>query len=194
MGEFLGFCAPAAGGTLIAHAGPAATVATMLFAGMIEGLVLGRFQAEVLHTALSRFAIREWVVATAIGALVAWSIGLIPMVWRERFGDLPIEAQVPAIAAGATIVVCSIGVAQWTVLRRFSDRAMLWILGTAVAWTAGLAAFTLVTTPLWQPGQAPILVAAIGVLGGQVMAATMVAVSGSFLIRVLAPDHLIATG
>lgn len=190
LGEFVGFSAPALGGTLVAHAGAVATIVTMLLAGVIEGSVLGRFQAGVLRTTLSRLRIRDWVLATAGGATVAWSIGVLPMLLGERFGDWPLWVRVPSIALGALIVVFSLGVAQWTVLRRFTDRAVLWIWGTAVAWIAGLTAFALVTTPLWQPGQSTPLIVAIGILGGLVMAAVMAAVSGAFLTRVLAAGHV----
>ncbi len=129
------------------------------------------------------------MAATAAGAIVAWSVGILVMLFSEQLGDWPIWAQVPAVAAGALVMVFSLGLAQWIVLRRYADRAALWIWGTAVAWIAGLIAFTLVTTPLWQPGQSVPLVAAIGALGGLAMAAVMAAVTGAFLMRILAADN-----
>ncbi|WP_157535191.1 hypothetical protein [Nocardia inohanensis] len=191
LGEFLGFCAPAVAGTLVADAGAGITVAAMLLAGMIEGGVLGAFQAGVLRTALPRLRARDWIAATIAGAVLAWSIGLVPMLYGERFGAWPVWVQVPAVAAGALIMVFSIGTAQWMILRRFVDGATLWIWGTAVAWIAGLTAFMLVTMPLWQPGQPAALVAAIGLLGGLVMAAVMAAVTGAFLARTVTPAHLL---
>ncbi|MEU7835050.1 MULTISPECIES: hypothetical protein [unclassified Nonomuraea] len=41
------------------------------------------------------------------------------------------------------------------------------------------------TTPLWQPGQPGWLIAVIGVLGGAVMAATVAALTGAALVRLL---------
>ncbi|MFC9994039.1 hypothetical protein [Nocardia sp. NPDC127526] len=189
LGEFLGFAAPALGGALVADGRPAVVAGTMLFAGAVEGAVLGAFQAGVLRTVLSRLRIRDWVAATAAGGIVAWSVGVLLMLFGEKLGEWPIGAQIPVIAAGALIMVFALGIAQWIVLRRFTDRAVLWIWGTAVAWVAGLISFTLVTSPLWQPGQAVPLVAAIGALGGLVMAAVMAAVTGAFLTRVLAAGH-----
>lgn len=55
----------------------------------------------------------------------------------------------------------------------------------AVAWAAGLVVFAAFTTPLWQPGQPVVLIALIGALGGLVMAATMAAITGSALTRLL---------
>lgn len=190
LGEFLGFCAPALAGALVADSGAAITLATVLVAGAVEGSVLGYFQAVVLRTVLRGLRTRDWMAATAVGAIVAWSIGLIPMLLGDRFGGLPIWAQVPIVAAGALIMVFALGVAQWTILRHFTDRAVRWVWGTAVAWIAGLAAFTAVATPLWHPGQSTPLIVAIGILGGLVMAAVVAAVTGAFLTRVLVVGHL----
>ncbi|WP_159928891.1 MULTISPECIES: hypothetical protein [Nocardia] len=75
--------------------------------------------------------------------------------------------------------------AQWVVLRGYVRGAVRWIAATAAAWLAGLTAFAAFTTPLWQPGQSPALVAVIGVFGGLLMAAAMAAVSGLLLVRLL---------
>ncbi|BEK88068.1 hypothetical protein [Nocardia seriolae] len=191
VGAFLGFLAPAIGGALTAHAGTATLVAVMIVAGAIEGSVLGLFQARVLRTVLSRLRIRDWVIATAAGAVLAWSIGVLPMAFGDGFGDWPVWVRVPVIVVGSVVLVFSLGGAQWVVLRHFTDRAPLWILANAAAWGAGLTAFTLVSTPLWQPGQAPWLVAAIGALAGGVMAAVMAWVTGVFLSRILTGTHLL---
>ncbi|MFD7845288.1 hypothetical protein ACFV4K_20435 [Nocardia sp. NPDC059764] len=191
VGEMLGFLAPALAGSLTAHTSAAVLVMSMLGAGAVEGTVLGYFQAGVLRTRLSRLRSRDWMVATAAAAVLAWTVGVLPMLYGEQFGEWPVWAQIPVAVAGSLIMVFSIGIAQWMVLRRFTDRAALWILANAVGWVAGLLAFTLVTSPLWQPGQPPILVAVIGILGGAVMAAVMAWVTGIFLALVLADDHLL---
>ena len=49
----------------------------------------------------------------------------------------------------------------------------------------GLLVFFAVTTPLWQPGQPPVLIALIGALGGLLMAATTAAVTGAALTRLV---------
>ncbi|MEC3957923.1 hypothetical protein VMT65_33145 [Nocardia sp. CDC153] len=192
-GEFLGFLAPAVAGALTAHASAAVVAVAMLAAGAVEGAVLGRFQAGVLRMRLSRLRIRDWTAATSAGAVVAWMVGVLPMLYGEQFGSWPTWAQVPAAVAGSLVIVFSLVVAQWMVLHRFTDRAGLWILANAAAWAAGLAGFMVVAPPLWQPGQPPFLVAAIGALGGVVMAAAMAWVTGAFQTRVLADGHLVTT-
>jgi hypothetical protein len=59
---------------------------------------------------------------------------------------------------------------------------------SALAWLAGLAAFLAFAMPLWQPGQRLAQVVAIGLAGGLLMAATMAAVTGFALVRLLRPD------
>lgn len=135
---------------------------------------------------LRDFPIRDWVITTALGAFIAWSVGSIPVLFGEQLTDWPLAVQVPAITFGVILILLSLGVAQWYVLRRWTDRAPLWIWATAAGWAVGLTVFTAITTPLWQPGQAAPLVIAIGVLGGLAMAAAMAATTGAFLIRILA--------
>jgi DMSO/TMAO reductase YedYZ heme-binding membrane subunit len=48
-----------------------------------------------------------------------------------------------------------------------------------------LLAFITVTSLLWQPGQAALVVAAIGMVGGLIMASTVAATSGWALVRLL---------
>jgi hypothetical protein len=181
LGEFLGFFAPAITGALTDKAAAVVTAVALLCAGAIEGSVLGWFQAGALRPALPRLRTRRWVAATAAGAVIAWAIGSVPILYGERISRWPVWVQVPfAVAAGIAIVLC-LGIAQWTVLRDFTDRAALWIWANAAGWIAGLLAFTLVAPPLWHPGQSSTLVVAIGAFGGLVMAATVAAVTGAFL-------------
>jgi hypothetical protein len=84
-----------------------------------------------------------------------------------------------------TVVLASIGTAQWLVLRAALPRSASWIATTAGAWAVGLLAFAAVTTPLWQPGQPLALVTAIGVLGELVMAGTVAAITGAGLVLLL---------
>lgn len=132
---------------------------------------------------LAGFAVPATVGATMIGALVAWLAGMTPgYAW-------PVVQRMPwpVLAAGGlllgTVLLLSIGVAQWYVLRDLLPRACWWVVATAVAWLAGLVAFVAASTPLWRPGQRWPVVALIGVLAGAVMAATMAAVTGTALVR-----------
>jgi hypothetical protein len=182
IGETIAFIAPAvAGAALGALDAPFWLLAPVVLAcGAVEGAVLGLAQAFALRQALPTVATRDWVRATVVGALVAWSIGLLPSAFElER---LPTAAVVGAGVPLATTLLLSMGALQWRVLRTRVPRAGWWIATTAGAWAAGLIAFTAVTSPLWQEGQSPVLIAAIGVLGGVVMATTVAAASGAALV------------
>ncbi|MFF0533324.1 hypothetical protein ACFYT3_33775 [Nocardia amikacinitolerans] len=183
-GEVLGFAVPAAAGALAAQVTTPLMVAVLLLAGATEGAVLGWFQGRVLDGVVAGFVRRDWIVATTAGAVAAWSVGMVPMLTDGLAGWPPLLI-VPAIAAGAVVMLSSIGVAQWLVLRRYLRDAGGWIAATALAWLAGLTVFTAVTTPLWQPGQPFGLTVAIGVIGGLGMAATMATVTGTFLVWLL---------
>lgn len=184
VGELLGFAAPAVAGVAVAQTTTLLTATALLVAGAAEGAVLGWFQGHALASVVPGSARRDWILATIAGAVLAWSLGMVPMLTNGLAGWPPLLV-VPAIAAGAAVMVTAIGAAQWLVLRRHLSDAGGWIGATAVAWLAGLTVLTAVTTPLWHPGQHAALTIAIGVLGGLAMAATMAAVTGTFLVWLL---------
>jgi hypothetical protein len=142
-------------------------------------------QAVVLRRVDRTLNGRRWIGATALAAGFAWAIAMLAVHNGDRLNRLPLAAVLPIAAVAGTGVLLSLGVAQWFVLRGHFPRAHLWIWVNALAWGAGLLVFTAVTTPLWQPGQAPELVALIGALGGLLMAATMAAVTGAALTRLV---------
>jgi Ca2+-transporting ATPase len=189
-GETVGFAVPA-----LAAAGAAALPGEgwrwllLLAAGATEGAVLGWAQTRVLRRVLPGLPTRAWVLRTAMAAVVAWAVGLTPAAVWPSLADLPVGGAVALGALGGALLLASIGVAQWTVLRGRLAGSEQWIGWTALGWCVGLAVFTLVTTPLWQPGQTGGLIAAIGVLGGVLMAATVAAVTGWGLVRMLARDR-----
>jgi len=189
VGELLGFAAPAMVGALVRDAAPLTAAVALLAAGAVEGTVLGWFQARVLRSVVPGLRSADWVLATTLGALLAWSIGAIPVLAGDGLGNWPPAVLIPAAVVGGTVILLSIGVTQWLVLRHRLPGARQWIWATALAWLAGLIVFTAFTTPLWQPGQSTLLVIAIGVVGGLLMAATMAAITGAFLLRVLAPSE-----
>ncbi|MGA5302469.1 hypothetical protein ACPCHT_21250 [Nucisporomicrobium flavum] len=185
VAEFLGFVVPACAGALLADADAAVALPVILAAGAVEGAVLGAGQAAVLRWALPRFPWRRWVAVTAGAAVVAYLIGMSPSTFAGVWQSWPVAVTAPLALILGVALLCSIGFAQWTVLRRLTAHAGWWITVSAVAWLAGLAVFLLVTMPLWHPGQALILIIAIGTAGGLAMAATMAAVTGVAVRRLL---------
>ena len=196
VGELLGFAVPAlAGAAVILALGEPDGLATALafaalltLAGAGEGAVLGTAQARVLVRAIPALSRRAWVIATALAAALAWSIGMLPSTVIGRW-------EIPPLLIGAAAVVLvpvllgSIGAAQWLVLRRSLPGAALWIPANAIAWIAGLP-FTVVP-PMLLPNSSPVAAfVTVGIAGGVLMGATVGAITGVALVRLLraAPD------
>jgi hypothetical protein len=121
LGEAIGFTVPAAVGVAVTAAswGPFPTVGAMVLAGSVEGALLGLAQADCLYRWRVLPVRRRWVIATSIGAAVAWSLGMLPSI----LGGLNWTAgTVVAAAIGALILLSSLPLAQCVVLRIMSDR------------------------------------------------------------------------
>lgn len=123
-----------------------ALAALAILAGaVIEGTAVGTAQWSVLRSPLPLMRWRTWVVATAAGAFVAWTLGMIPSIvlslGEEPGGGVtePGDAAVFGLAFLMGLVLGPVlGFAQWLVLRRFVRRAALWIPANALAWAFGM--------------------------------------------------------
>ena len=180
-GEFAGFLAPAITGALTSS-GP-----LLVLAGTIEGAVLGAAQCLVLRRTIPRLNAPEWIGVTALAAGFAWAVAMLAVHFGEPLGTLPMVVLLPLAAVAGMGVLLSMGIGQWLLLRHHVDDASKWVWANAVAWCAGLIVFGAFTSPLWQPGQPAVLVALIGAAGGVLMAATMAAITGRALVRLLYP-------
>jgi hypothetical protein len=186
--EALGFAAPAVVGAATASSASSVVVPALLAAGLIEGTFLGAGQAMVLRRAVPDVSPRRWVLATAVGAMLAYALGLLP---SSLGGDWSPAATVAGSIVLGVLIVTTIGGTQWLVLRRHLDGAYRWILITAAAWMLGLAAFVGFSTPLWHDGQSPIAVVGVGVVGGLLMALVTAGITGFGLTRMLSKDDRI---
>lgn len=185
VGEFIGFATPAGMGALFTSWPAVATAGALIAAGAVEGAVLGWAQVHVLGRALPALRRARFVTATAAAAALAYAIGLVPSWVGEGLPDIPVWALVLGAIVGGVALLATIGTAQWLVLREVLPRSASWILTTAGAWAAGLLMFTAVATPLWHAGQPVALVAAIGAGAGLLMAATVAALTGLAVLRLL---------
>jgi hypothetical protein len=184
-GELAGFTIPAVVGAAATSAGlgQSASMVLLVLAGVGEGSVLGWAQSRMLRRELPALRTGDWVRATAAGAGVAWSIGMLPSTFSQQFFQLwPPMLVAVGILAGV-LLLATIGVAQWLVLRRHIARSGSWVLANALAWIAGLAVvFTVIAV---APPDAPVLMAVFGVAGGLGMGLTVALVTGLFLVRLL---------
>ena len=50
----------------------------MIMLGAFEGAVIGLAQWLVLRRIVNRLSIRDWVLASLIGTVMAWTLGMLP--------------------------------------------------------------------------------------------------------------------
>ena len=184
LGEAVGFSVPAVVGVAVTGApwGPRATLVALVLAGSVEGALLGAAQADCLYRWRVLPARRWWVVATSVGAAVAWSIGMLPSTF-----DLRWTAETAVVAGvGGLMLLTSLPLAQYFVLRGHVRRAARWIPINIAAWLLGIA-WTLAPSPVVvESTPAGALIVIYGI-AGLCMAATVAVVTGLGMIRLLQP-------
>lgn len=113
--------------------------------GAFEGFAVGLAQAAVLRRLVP--AVRGWVGATVIGAMVAWVVGMLPSTLARMLGpagDAPVPEPplwlVLLLSAGLGAVAGPVLAAfQWRSLRRaLRTRAWVWLPANAAAWSLGM--------------------------------------------------------
>jgi len=187
LGESAGFLVPSVVAALVWGRHPGLTLVVMVAAGVGEGLLLGAAQSIVLGREFLGFSRIAWTAATAAGAAAAWFLAMLAVTTSPAWTHWPPAVTVPlGLLLGFSVLV-SIGLAQWTVLRRHVARSRTWVPVNAAAWLLGLGVLLGITTPLWHEGQSTALVVAIGALGGLAMALTVAAVTGWWLVRLVSP-------
>lgn len=127
---------------------PVALALVMVLAGtFLEGVVVGVLQWVVLHKAVQQMRWQKWVTATAVGAFIAWLLGMIPSTLMAMAETQEVSVPSPEInnwvvlglAAVMGLVLGPIlGLPQWWVLRQYVRRAGWWIPANAVAWMVGM--------------------------------------------------------
>jgi hypothetical protein len=161
---------------------------------LIEGVVVGVAQGRELRRVLPGFSVRAWVFATALGAGVAWTLGMIPstlMAFTQPAAtDTPPPEEPPfgiilLLAAGMGLVLGPIlGLPQWRVLRRFVPRAGWWVPANAAAWAVGMAVIFAGIQLIPDAAPWPVAAAAVGV--ACLLAGLSVgAIHGLVLVRLL---------
>jgi hypothetical protein len=114
--------------------------------GVLEGTIVGLLQWSVLRRPFPQVTRRAWLVATLVGALIAWFLGSLPATLMDMGAD---QAQAPAqepetwlmllmAAAMGLVLGLILGLPQWRVLRRAVGRAWVWLPANSVAWALGM--------------------------------------------------------
>lgn len=156
---------------------------------LMEGLCVGTAQWLVLRRPLRMMQWHTWAVATASGACIAWTLGMVPstfMVNGSSSGPGGPGAMsdliVYALAAGMGLVLGAIlGLPQWLALRRYAPHAGWWVSANALAWMLGMVVIFIGASSIPASGfswQIAILLLLFVVAAGAVVGA----VHGWFLI------------
>lgn len=176
--------------TIVVGALLAVTLGTAL-----EGVLVGCAQGSVIHRVAPGISIRRWTAATAMGAGVAWLLGMVPSTIISLLqADQPASTARVEPAAWlqyglAVLMGLVLGVVlafpQMLVLRRVSSRSGIWLPANALAWAVGMPlVFVGMDRVPWDGPR--VLIAASVVVTCVVVGATVGAVHGLFLRRVLA--------
>jgi hypothetical protein len=180
VAEAAGFAVAATAGATLAFAAAPASVAypVAIVAGAVEGLALGAGQYAAMRSGRPQLA--AWLGATAGGAAFAWALGMLP----STIGvDLASPATWVFIAVGGVLLLASIPVAQWLVLRSSGRRdAGAWAPVTIGAWTIALL-WTAAPSPFVDEASPFALVLGLYVIAGLLMAVTVAAVTAPLARR-----------
>ena len=137
---------------------PIPLFAGMVALGVMEGAVVGAVQWLAVRPVLSALRARLWIAATALGAAVAWALGMLPSTIMAIGGFAGPESAPPDISAAAELGLAAalgavagavLAVFQWRVLQRHVRHARAWIPANAAAWALGMPLL------FWIAGSAP---------------------------------------
>jgi hypothetical protein len=166
-----------------------------VFLGLIlEGVLVGLAQEVVLRRRLVALRRGRWIFATAVGAGLAWTLGMIPSTVMAlstsdaAASSLPVEP--PALFQYGLAVLLGfvtgpiLGLAQWTVLRRHVARPAKWLWANAVAWAIGMPLIFLGMDRVpWTEPRSTVALSIYGVCGA--VGLVVGAVHGRVLVQLL---------
>ncbi len=171
------------------------SLAAGVLLGVFEGLVVGGAQGVVLRSRLPQVALRTWILATIIGAMVAWGLGMLPStLMASSGGETQGSAQMPewityAMAAGLGLIAgVVLALPQWVAMRKHVRHGWLWLPANSLAWLVGMPIVFLgmgsIPTGASVAQAIPIVVAATAAAG-----AVVGAIHGTVLVKALLPKN-----
>lgn len=166
VAESLGFVVPALTG-----AATGGRYWAMVAAGAVEGMLLGA--GQVVGAGRGVLPPARWVAATALGAAIAWSLGMLPTIVTLPWTDPPVVA---AVAVAAAVALVAMPVLQWAATG-FRRGLWAWIPVSAGAWAVGLL-WTALPSPFIDLGTPTSTVVAAYAAAGVLMAATVAMLTG----------------
>jgi hypothetical protein len=173
------------------------SLAAGVLLGVFEGLIVGWTQGIVLRRRLPQIALRTWIVATVIGAMVAWGLGMLPStLMASSAGEAQAPAEMPEwftyiMAAGLGLVAgLVLAFPQWRAMRKHVRRGWLWLPANSLAWLVGMPLVFLGMGSIPAGASVieaiPIVVAATAAAG-----AAVGAIHGAVLVKAILPKRTV---
>ena len=181
LGLALGFIVPSVASFTAVVDGRDATgqFVSTIIGGAVQGGILGFAQAFALRKTAAALPMRRWIGITAIGALIAWIVGMIPGTYLKLDATAP--AAIIVLVAFAFVAVVAMPSAQFVILRGTKlgkiGRVWRWVPITAVAWTAGIA-WLLLAAPLVQDNAELMNLVGLYTVAGLLLALTVAFITG----------------
>ena len=142
----------------------------LVAAGAVEGAALGA--AQLAGMGARRPSPRPWIAATALGAMVAWAIGLLPSTLGV---PLATPFGISLILVGAATLLASIPVLQWLVIRRRTP-SKRWIPVNMGAWAIAVL-WTFAPSPIVDESTSVAVLFVVYTVAGLLMATTVAALT-----------------
>jgi hypothetical protein len=162
---------------------------------LLEGVVVGAAQESVLRPRLPELRKGSWILATAVGAGLAWALGMIPSTLMAMSApeagagsppELPAQVQYGLAVVLGLLAGPILGIAQWTVLRRHVFRPARWLWANALAWAIGMPLIFLGMDRVpWTASRFPVALSLYGICGA--VGLVVGAVHGRVLVQLLHP-------
>ncbi|MGD2158205.1 MAG: hypothetical protein PVG32_15115 [Anaerolineales bacterium] len=169
----------------------------LVASGAIEGIVVGLAQWIAIRRTPLNITRRSWVVATFLGALVAWFFGSIPSTLMSLSTDSgnvspqePEHMLVIILAGGmGAIAGVILAIPQWRVLHRTVSKAWLWLPANSAAWFLGMP-IIFTTVDLIEKAQGVLQSVTLFAMSLLITGAVVGAVHGAVLVRLVALRRL----
>jgi len=201
LAELIGLGAVAlAGYGIVLWLGEPTGIGSILFAmvfvilGAGEGLIVGLAQSRVLRLRIP--ALRGWIRATVVGAVVAWMLGMLPSTIMSFASPPAAPDEAPAISDAMQLVLAAmlglvagpvLAFFQWHTLRRYVlQHSIWWLPANAVGWALAMP-IIFIGVDIAAAGTEPLMIA-LGVGLALLLAGAVVgAVHGRVLAWLLKP-------
>lgn len=155
-------------------------LAMILVGTFLEGMMVGWLQWRVLQRPFPTMSRVSWVRATAVGAAIAWTLGMLPSTMMSLTAETasapPPEINDTMVYGLAAVMGLLLGpilaIPQWTVLRHHVQHAGWWIPANSLAWACGMVVVFMGTSAIppegIHRGTAVILLMALAAAGAVV--------------------------